>query len=353
MNFRYYALRGMLLGSAENRSLGEVIGKRIVFREAGKVEIEEFPLRKPEANEVLVETVCTLISPGTETAFLMALPNTPKRFPRYPGYSNVGVIASKGSESSELAVGDRVASRKSHASHVIVDETEVLKIPNNLSFEEASFFALGSISLQAVRKAYIEIGESVVVLGQGLVGNLALQLAKLSGGMPLVAVDMFDYRLEISKRCGADYTFNPKRDSLIEEVNSVTEGKGADVVIEATGNPKAIPTALKLAGRCGRVILLGSTRGTSEVNFYSEVHRKGVTIIGAHESIRPRYDSIHGWWTQKDDSILVLKLLSKGLLRVKDLISAKMSYRDAAKAYDLLINSKENTLGIVLEWKED
>ena len=93
--FSVLCLKGNALGSAENRSLGEVIGKRIVFREAGKVEIEEFSLRKPEANEVLVETVCTLISPGTETAFLMALPNTPKRFPRYPGYSNVGVIASK------------------------------------------------------------------------------------------------------------------------------------------------------------------------------------------------------------------------------------------------------------------
>jgi len=341
------------LSSAENRFLGKIVGERIVFREAGRVDIEEFTLKKPNADEVMVETVCTLISPGTETAFLMALPNTPRRFPMYPGYSNVGVIAVKGSESLGLEVGDRVVSRKSHASHVIVDETEVFKIPENLSFEEASFFALGSISLQAVRKADIEIGESVLVLGQGLVGNLALQLARLSGGMPLVAVDMFDYRLEISKRCGADYTFNPRRDDLIEEVKNITEGEGIDVVIEATGNPKAVSTALKLAGKCGRVVLLGSTRGTSEVNFYSEVHKKGVTIIGAHESIRPRYDSIHGLWTQKDDSILVLKLLSKGLLRVEDLISAKMSYREAAKAYNLLIYSKENTLGIILEWKED
>ena len=336
-----------------SQDLTNIVGKRIVFKEAGLVTIEDFPLKKPKTDEVLIETTSTLISPGTETAFLMALPNTSGMFPMYPGYSNAGVVLATGSGSTEITVGDKVVSRKPHASHVIVDETDVMKIPEGLSFEEASFFALGSISLQAVRKAGIEIGESVIVLGQGLVGNLALQLARLSGGMPLIAVDMFDYRLKISKRCGADYTFNPSRSNLIEEVMDVTEGKGADVVIEATGNPKAIPTALELAGRYGRVILLGSPRGVSEVNFYSEVHRKGVIIIGAHENTRPRYESTHGWWTQKDDSLLVLKLLSRGLLKVKDLITAKMSYKEAAKAYNRLINSKENTLGIILEWRGD
>ena len=334
-----------------SRDLNNIVGKRIVFKEAGVVTVEDFPLRKPKKGEVLIETVSTLISPGTETAFLMALPNTPNKFPMYPGYSNAGVILATGSRSKKITVGERVVSRKPHASHVIADETDVMKIPGGLSFEEATFFGLGSISLQAVRKAGIEIGESVIVLGQGLVGNLALQLARLSGGMPLIAVDMYDYRLKISKRCGADYTFNPSRSNLIREVMDVTNGEGADVVIEATGNPKAIPTALKLAGRRGRVILLGSTRGVSEVNFYSEVHKKGVIIIGAHENVRPRYESTRGWWTRRDDSLLVLKLLSRGLLRVKELISAKMSYEEAAKAYDRLINSKENTLGIILQWR--
>ena len=336
-----------------SQDLTEIFGKRVVFKKEGLVAVEDFPLRKPRTGEVLIETACTMISPGTETAFLMALPNTPKSFPMYPGYSNAGVVSATGSRSTKVRVGESVVSRKPHASHVIADETDIMKIPEGLSFEEASFFALGSISLQAVRKAHIEIGESVVVLGQGLVGNLALQLAGLSGGMPLIAVDMFDNRLKISKSCGADYAFNPKRSDLIDEVMDVTDGKGADVVIEATGNPKAIQTALKLAGRCGRVILLGSPRGISEVNFYSEVHKKGVTIIGAHESVRPYYESTHGWWTQRDDSLLVLKLLKRGLLRVKKLISAKMSYKEAAEAYSKLINSKEDTLGIILDWREN
>jgi len=228
-----------------------------------------------------------------------------------------------------------------------------MKLPEGLSFDEASFFALGSIALQGVRKANIELGESVVIVGQGLVGLLALQLAKMSGGFPVIGVDLYDYRLSISSKCGADYTFNSVGTSLEKSVNDVTEGKGANVVIEATGNPEAIPTALNLVSRYGRVVILGSPRGETQINFYGEIHRKGVCVIGAHESTRPRYDSSHGWWTQSDDTALILKLMSKGLLKVRDLITLRMSFEKAEEAYEKLVRSKSNVLGTILNWKTD
>jgi len=135
-------------------------------------------------------------------------------------------------------------------------------------------------------------------------------------------------------------------------VRRVTEGRGANVVIEATGSPEAVPTALKLTSNYGRVILLGSTRGESTVNFYRDVHRKGVTVIGAHNSIRPKYESRHGWWTSRDDGTLVLKLMGKGLLQVKDLISLKVSYKEAPEAYRRIMESKETALGVILDWTE-
>ena len=330
-----------------------LIGKRIVFKEKGLVGVEDFEINEPEQSQILIKTASSLISSGTETAFLMALPNTTGRFPMYPGYSNAGVVAAVGTKTSKFKVEDRVVSREHHASHVLADEDDLIRIPEGLSFDEASFFALGSIALQGVRKAYIELGESVLVLGQGLVGNLALQLAKLSGGMPVIGVDMYDYRLGISEKCGADHVYNPSRADLEEAVNEATDGKGADVVIEATGNPKAISTALELAGKYGRVIILGSPRGTSEVNFYSAVHKKGVSVIGAHEDMRPLYESSHGWWTERDDSPLVVKLIGKGLLRVRDLVTVKMSFRRATEAYKRLTESKDNTLGIILNWEKE
>ncbi|MEM2920774.1 MAG: zinc-binding alcohol dehydrogenase [Candidatus Bathyarchaeia archaeon] len=326
-------------------------GKRVVFKEKGSVAIEDFDLKRPEPGQVLISTISTLISPGTEKAYLMALPNTPGVFPQYPGYSNSGVVASVGNEASRFKVGNRVVSRENHASYVVAPEDEVIEIPENLSFDEASFFALGSIALQGIRKAQIELGESVVVLGQGLVGILALQLAKLSGGFPVIGVDLYDYRLRISSRCGADYTFNPLEANLEKSISDATYGKGANVVIEATGNPEIIPIALKLAGDYGRVIILGSPRGESRVNFYSDVHRMGICIIGAHDRTRPRYESFHGWWTSRDDSSLILKLIERGLLKVRDLITLKISFQRAEEAYDKLVKSEGEVLGVILDWK--
>ena len=327
-------------------------GKRVIFRRKGEVGIENFEPRQPEDREVLIRTASSLISPGTETAFLMALPNTPGEFPQYPGYSNAGVIIASGSKVSKFKKGDRVVSRKDHASHVIASEDELMMIPDGLSFDEATFFALGSIALQGIRKAYIELGESVVVLGQGLVGQLSLQMAKLSGGMPVVGVDLYDYRLNLSSKNGADHVLNPLEVDLVEEIEKLTEGKGADVVIEATGNADLINEAFKLVGEYGRLIILGSPRGTSEVNFYPEIHKKGIRIIGAHNRTRPKHESYHGWWTQRDDSSLVLMLVSSGRLNVRDLITVKMGFREAPEAYARLINEKDSVLGIVLDWNQ-
>jgi 2-desacetyl-2-hydroxyethyl bacteriochlorophyllide A dehydrogenase len=235
---------------------------------------------------------------------------------------------------------------------VITSEDELMIVPEGLSLDEATFFALGSIALQGIRKAYIELGESVVVLGQGLVGQLALQLAKLSGGMPVVGVDLYGHRLNLSSKNGADHVLNPLEVDLVEEIEKLTEGKGADVIIEATGNPEVIHNAFKLAGEYGRLIILGSPRGTSEVNFYPEIHKKGIRIIGAHERTRPKHESYHGWWTQRDDSSLVLMLISSGRLNVRELITVKMGFREAPEAYVKLINEKDSVLGIVLDWNQ-
>jgi len=328
----------------------KVENKRVVFKRKNKVEIEDFPLEKIKTSQILIKTKNTLISPGTETAFLQALPNTPGKFPFYPGYSNAGSIIKFGRKVSKFKVDDRVVSRKNHASSVIATESDLIKIPENLSYEKAPFFALGSIAMQGIRKARVELGETIVVLGQGIIGNLALQLAKLSGGIPTVGVDLYDYRLNISKKCGADYIINPSEVDLKNAVNNITEGKGADVVIEATGNPVAVSTAFELLRPYGRIILLGSVRGKSEVDFYSTVHKKGLTVIGAHESIRPLQESSYGLWTEKKESSLTLKFICEGLLNVGDLITNTESFLNAREAYQKLIASKHNTLGVILSW---
>ena len=326
--------------------------QRVVWPSRAKIDIETWTLPPLGDDEVLVATECTLISPGTERAFLLGLPNAQGRYPSRPGYSNIGTVVEVGKAVTDCKVGERVASTQGHTSHFIASPNRLLKVPSaDVPAEEAVFFNLGAIALQGVRKAKIELGEASLVLGQGLIGLLSIQLSKLSGAMPLIAADLTDSRLEISKSMGADYTLNPEDANFSEQLSDATKGDGPAVVIEATGHPDAVSTALDAAGWGARVILLASTRGeTPNVNFYRDVHKKGLIIYGAHNAIRPRQESSPNFWTLEDDSLLLLSLIAQRRFNVAPLISHRVLGEDAPKAYQLLMEWNPGLLGVVLQW---
>ena len=326
--------------------------QRVVWPSRAKVDIETWMLPPLGDDEVLVATECTLISPGTERAFLLGLPNAQGRYPSRPGYSNIGTVVEVGKAVTDCKVGERVASTQGHTSHFIASPNRLLKVPSaDVPAEEAVFFNLGAIALQGVRKAKIELGEAALVLGQGLIGLLSMQLSKLSGAMPLIAADLTDSRLEISKDMGADCTLNPEDANFSEQLSDATKGDGPAVVIEATGHPDAVSTALDAAGWGARVILLASTRGeTPNVNFYRDVHKKGLIIYGAHNAIRPRQESSPNFWTLEDDSLLLLSLIAQRRFNVAPLISHRVLGEDAPKAYQLLMEWNPGLLGVILQW---
>ena len=328
--------------------------QRVVWPDRAKVDIETFTLPPVGADEVLVATECTLISPGTERAFLLGLPNAQGRYPARPGYSNIGTIVEVGTAVTDWEVGDRVASTQGHTSHFVTSPSRLLKIASaDVPAEEAVFFNLGAIALQGVRKARIELGEATLVLGQGLIGLLAMQLSKLSGAVPLIAADLTDSRLNLSKRMGADDTLNPEDTDFSEQLDEATQGEGPAIIIEATGHPDAISTALDVAGWGARVVLLASTRGeTPNVNFYRDVHKKGLMLYGAHNSIRPRQESSPHFWTLEADSRLLLSLIAQKRFSVSPLISHRVPGADAAKAYQLLMAWNPDLLGVVLQWND-
>lgn len=326
--------------------------QRVVWPSRAKVDVETFELPPIGDDEVLVATACTLISPGTERAFLLGLPNAQGRYPSRPGYSNIGTVIEVGKSVTNCQVGERVASTQGHTSHFVTAPNRLLKGTSmDVPAEEAVFFNLGAIALQGIRKARIELGEATLILGQGLIGLLAMQLAKLSGAVPLIAADLTDSRLEISKSMGADYALNPEDTNFSEQLSQVTNGDGPAVVIEATGHPDAISTALDVAGRDARVVLLASTRGeTPKVNFYRDVHKKGLILYGAHNSIRPRQESSPNFWTLEDDSLLLLTLIAGKRFNVVPLISHRVLGEEAPKAYQLLMEWNPGLLGVVLQW---
>jgi len=323
---------------------------QIVWPEAGSAIIESCAMPVPAEGQLLIRTRATLISPGTERAFFLGLPNTTQRFPQYPGYNNIGEAAAIGAGVTGWQVGDRAASSMRHAAYVVADAAYCVRVPDGLPDERAAFFEMGAIALQGVRKARIELGEPVVVIGAGLIGLLAMQLSKLQGAAPVITVDQDEQRLDFAQQAGADAVLMADG-HLTEEIARHCGADGPAVVIEATGHPAAIPTAFDLAGWCGRVILLGSTRGeTEQVNFYRDVHKKGLTVIGAHNSTRPAHDSRPGWWTRLQDQQTAMKLLALDRLVIHPLITHRFTWQQAPQAYDLLKQWNKDALGLVLQW---
>lgn len=325
-------------------------GRRIVFRDKGVVELEDFEITGPGEGEVLVKTKYSLISPGTETAFLYGLPNTPRKYPQYPGYSAVGEVIEVGKGVASVGVGDLVCVRGRHSNLLLVPEEEAIRVPERISLLDAVFFELAAISLQGVRKARIELGEEVLIIGAGVIGQLAAQFSKLAGGIPVVIADFIEFRLEKALESGVDLRMNLSEVSVEEGFRRFVGAPSAPVVIEATGNPEAIITALRAARRLGRVVLLGSTRGETTINFYSLVHRKGVSIIGAHISTLPQADSYPGFWTHQKEWDTFFKLLQYDRVRVRHLVTDVIDPKDAPRAYEWLLKEKDRHLAVAIRW---
>ena len=325
-------------------------GRRAVVTAPGRLQLAPFELAPPGPGQVRLKASRTLISPGTERAFYLNLENTGSPYPLQPGYSFVGEVIDCGSGVRGLGRGDRVVCPAPHASHALVDAIVCLKAPARLAGDEAAFFNLMAIAMQGVRKARIELGEPVVVLGAGLIGILAMRLAQLAGGLPVIGVERDETRLRLAGEIGADEIILSD-DNLPQKLRAALGGDGASVVIEATGSPQLVVTAFQCAAARGRVVLLGSTRGDTEsVNFYRDVHRKGLLVIGGHEINRPLREDSPGYWTQRREQAVCLELLARGRVSVSPLITHRYRWRDLPQAYARLANWDQEAMGMIIEW---
>ncbi len=325
-------------------------GHRVVVTAPGQVELEWVDPPPPKHGQVLLRALNTLISPGTERAFFLNLENADTEFPFFPGYSFVGEVIAVGDDVVALESGDRVICRAAHQSHALVDASLCLKAPAEVADEAAAFFALLAIAMQGVRKARLELGESVAVLGAGVVGILAMRLAQLSGGLPVIGIDLDERRLRLAKQVGADETLLSD-EQLQDNLRALLGAAGAEVVIELTGAPSAVLTAFQLAAPRGRVVLAGSARGlTGEVNFYRDLHKKGLRVIGAHETARPLREDSPGYWTALREYALCLDLLARGRIQTAPLITHRYNWREFPAAYAQLANWGKAAMGMIIEW---
>ncbi len=322
--------------------------KYIVFTEPKIAQLSDEDVRLPDKNEILVKTAVSTISSGTERANLIGsktvawdLPEAEEAiFPRRLGYSTSGTVEQVGEGVTKFKVGDRVALWwTTHNQYITISENNACLI-GDISFEDAALFHIATFPMAAIRKCRLEMGESAIVMGMGILGIIALQLLKIAGAAPIIAVDPNPDKRKKALELGADFAFDPFEKYFSSKVKEATDG-GARVGIEVTGVGAGLDGILDCMAHFGRVALLGCTRDSDfNIDYYRKVHGPGITLIGAHTMARPHQESYSGWWTTKDDVAALVKLTELGRLNLADLVEETHSPAKAHEVYTRLANEK-------------
>ncbi|HUS89798.1 MAG TPA: bi-domain-containing oxidoreductase [Desulfosporosinus sp.] len=369
--------------------------KQVIVRQ-GKIVVEEIPPPQVEPGMVLVRVDHSCISAGTEMSG-MRESGTPlwKRALRQPekvkdivamagkdgfkktrlflqgkldegyptGYSASGVVLELGNGISDLFPGDRVACAGSqfahHAEIIRVPRNLVVRIPEGVGFSEASTVTMGTIALQGVRRAVPTLGESFVVIGLGILGQITVQLLKVNG-CRVIGVDLDRARIRLAEELGMDAGIHPEDQDYIEHVIRLTEGLGADGVIitAANSSDRVISAAFKVCRKKGRVVLVGDVGlKLNRADFYEKELDFFVSTSYGPGRYDKRYE-LEGLdyplayvrWTENRNMEEYLRLLSEHKILLAPLIGAIYSVEDASSAYNHIKNDAEKPLIVLLSY---
>ncbi len=335
--------------------------KQIVFTKKNTAEFLDVPLPELTEHSVCVRTAVSTVSCGTERANIIGDPNVngagsvdmSKYFPRTLGYSSAGTVERVGSLVTNVKPGDRVVVYwGKHTQYNVVNDSQAVKIEDdNISFEEAAISFIATFPMAAVRKVRIEAGEAAIVMGLGILGQLAVQLARAQGAAPVIAADPVKDRRETALKFGADYAVDPFEKNFAEKVKEYSHG-GVNAAIEVTGRGEGLDEVLDCMARFGRVALLGCTRDSNfNIDYYHKVHFPGIQLIGAHTLARPEYESYPGYFTHEDDIRAVLRLASFGRIDLKNIICETHSPAECGEVYTRLVNDKSFPAVVQFDWR--
>lgn len=368
---------------------------RQVFLQRGKVNLQEIAIPLESEHNIIVKVHYSFISTGTEGATLVA--SGQSLFGKFTqetnghiqkvlgalkengiagtialikdkinqvmplGYSCAGQVVYVGSKVTNFRIGDFVACAGAnyahHADFVTIPQNLAVKINNPAVLKHASFTTIGSIALQGIRRANLQLGETVCILGLGLIGQITLQLAKLAG-CRVIAADLVDEKVELAKQFGADIAFNALKYQLVDQVEFATGHRGADatIITAASKTGLIIEQAMKVTRRKGKVILVGDVK----IDFAREqFYAKEIDFLISCSYGPGRYDSSYEIkgndypydyvrWTENRNMEHFVKLLETKKINIQPLISHEFDLNRVIEAYECL--QKSDALGIVLSY---
>jgi threonine dehydrogenase-like Zn-dependent dehydrogenase len=332
------------------------------------VEDEKLPLA---ADEVRVRTLYSGISAGTElTAYRGTNPYLNKRWDdakrlfidgetsiEYPvngwGYEEVGVVSEVGHSVSSVAVGDRIWGTWGHRTETVQKEDWAGKriLPADADPRIGIFSQIGAIALNVILDADIHVGETVAVFGLGVPGQIVAQLARLNGAR-VIGVDGIASRRNLAGTLGADELVDPTDGGVAERIRELTDGRGADVCLEITGNYRALHEAIRSVAYSSRVCAAGFMQGEGAgLRLGEEFHHNRVQVIASQISgVAP---ALQHRWDRYRLTRTAIELAVSGRLRVAELISHTMPFERAADAFTMLDEDPQHALQVVLEFGEE
>lgn len=371
--------------------------KQVLIKKGSAV-VEDIPAPSIEPDKILVETSCSCISIGTE---LDGVRNTaeplwkkawkdPEKVKKVfsmmaekgvahtkelvqgkleagtlVGYSAAGIVIGVGENIRDINIGDRVACAGAqyayHAEIINVPRNLLVKIPAEVSPEEASTVTLGTIAMQGVRRAHTTLGECFVVIGLGVIGQIAVQLLKASGCKVIVS-DLDRARIAMAVKHGADYAIHPDDGVDVDLVQRLTDGVGADGVIitAATKSDAVVSTAFKMCRRKGRVVLVGDVGlhlnradfYAKEIDFFISTSYGPGRYDSDYEERGLSYPISYVRWTENRNLQEVLNLIAAKKLQVMDMVSHIYPVEEAHAAYESLKNASPKPLMVLLSYPE-
>ncbi len=310
----------------------------------GNIQLEEVPMPEINAQQIRVETDTTLISRGSELfrRYIMeeAVP------PSIMGYSLTGTVETVGAEVNDYRVGDRVMVVAPHAQYVVAEpnatDGRIVRLSDDVGFEAGTFLPLATSAVAWSDSSGVKEGDAVVVLGQGLVGSLMMQVLRGYNPARIITVDALPLRCELSTQLGADIAINADETDPVEEVRRLTEGKGADLVIDCVGGyagVKSFEQAQDMTRQFGTIQLIA---------LYQQAP------LPLHSSKMMSKRLVAGILTEEPRAEIAARALQKignGEIRASEMITHRFQYTEAKAAFDLLWNSPGEALGVLIKWQ--
>lgn len=333
---------------------------QVVFPRAKTVEVAERELPDLAPDQWILRASTTLVSTGTELIIWngeFGAGSHWDNWVKWPfesvGYNMVGTVEAVGSAVTSVEVGQRFASRSPHSSRRVFNhgpDDHLVRVPETVSDEDAVWFGMACIAQIGARRANFSLGDSVAIIGAGILGQFITQYARLSGAKDIFVIDTAPARLELARAGGATQTFETTAGHARNAIFEATQGRGADIVFDITGHPLAFGQGLGLARRFGTFVLLGDAPDPTQQRLTSDIMSRGVRIVGAHDTFAGQRESGLEAWPHGAMTELFFKFLERGQMKVSNMVTHRFDGREAPQAYETLARDRSSALGVLFDW---